>query len=233
MNFSSVKRMYIQVNGQTEEVKKVEDANGVVLWKKASRLPAEYQEVEYIQNSRNDGLNQYIDTGCTLTTNARAVVTEEQDVITQYTWQEHGVSGNDSFAFGTYGNNIYYAVNSSDIDTHVAFPFGTKLTHDLNAYSGYYSAYNEVTKTELFRDNNLASFIGSSKSFWLFRYHGGGQHFTYSKLYSAQIYDGTTLLRDLVPCYRKLDSKPGLYDLVNDVFYTNAGSGEFTVGSDV
>lgn len=32
---------------------------------------------------------------------------------------------------------------------------------------------------------------------------------------------------DLVPKLRTLDSKPGLYDNVNGVFYTNQGSGEF------
>jgi len=32
------------------------------------------------------------------------------------------------------------------------------------------------------------------------------------------------------PCYRKSDNKPGMYDLTNGVFYTNAGSGEFIYG---
>lgn len=37
----------------------------------------------------------------------------------------------------------------------------------------------------------------------------------------------------LVPCYRKVDNKPGMYDIVNQVFYTNQGSGEFEVGGNV
>lgn len=37
----------------------------------------------------------------------------------------------------------------------------------------------------------------------------------------------------LIPCYRISDRKPGMYDIVNDVFYTNAGTGEFLVGPDV
>ncbi|MCR4964873.1 MAG: hypothetical protein K6A41_04375 [Bacteroidales bacterium] len=32
---------------------------------------------------------------------------------------------------------------------------------------------------------------------------------------------------DLYPALRDSDSKPGMYDIVNDVFYTNAGTGEF------
>ncbi len=41
------------------------------------------------------------------------------------------------------------------------------------------------------------------------------------RLYSCQIWDGNTLIRDFVPCYRKSDNEVGLYDIVNDVFYTN------------
>ena len=38
----------------------------------------------------------------------------------------------------------------------------------------------------------------------------------------------------LIPCYRKADNEIGLYDTVNDVFYTNANSvGYFDKGSDI
>ena len=53
------------------------------------------------------------------------------------------------------------------------------------------------------------------------------------KLYSCNIYDNTIIIRNLVPCYRKADSVAGLYDLVNNTFYTNQGTGEFTVGPDI
>ena len=41
------------------------------------------------------------------------------------------------------------------------------------------------------------------------------------------------LVREFIPCYRKADSVAGLYDLANNTFYTNAGSGVFVVGPDV
>ena len=52
------------------------------------------------------------------------------------------------------------------------------------------------------------------------------------RIFSCQIYDGGTLIRDYLPCRRKSDSKPGLYDLINGAFYPNAGTGEFTLGTD-
>ena len=44
--------------------------------------------------------------------------------------------------------------------------------------------------------------------------------------------DGTPI-RNFVPCYRKSDNVIGLYDTVEGVFYTNAGTGSFTKGVDV
>ena len=49
------------------------------------------------------------------------------------------------------------------------------------------------------------------------------------KLYSCQIYDNDTLVRDYVPC-QKPDGTIGLWDDVNSVFYGNAGTGTFTAG---
>lgn len=34
----------------------------------------------------------------------------------------------------------------------------------------------------------------------------------------------------LLPCYRKADNEPGFYDVINNQFYTNQGTGSFGVG---
>ena len=70
-------------------------------------------------------------------------------------------------------------------------------------------------------------------------YYGGNGNpntecFVKAKLYSSQIYDNNNLVRNFIPCKRKSDNKPGLYDLVEGKFYTNQGSGEdFIAGPDV
>ena len=53
------------------------------------------------------------------------------------------------------------------------------------------------------------------------------------QLYGCKIWDDDILVRNFVPCYRVSDNKPGLYDLVNDEFLTNSGTGEFTLGPEV
>ena len=46
----------------------------------------------------------------------------------------------------------------------------------------------------------------------------------------CQISEGTNLVRNLIPCYRNSDNVVGLYDIVNNVFYTNDGTGDFIAG---
>lgn len=49
------------------------------------------------------------------------------------------------------------------------------------------------------------------------------------RLYSCKIYDGETLTRDYIPS-RNSSGSAGLYDIVNNTFYSNQGSGTFTGG---
>lgn len=60
-------------------------------------------------------------------------------------------------------------------------------------------------------------------------YAGTADRFAPMTLYSCQIYDNGTLVRNFVPCKNSNDAV-GLYDLVNDVFYSNNGTGVFVAG---
>lgn len=51
-------------------------------------------------------------------------------------------------------------------------------------------------------------------------------------LYSCQIYDNDTLIRDYIPC-QTAAGDIGLWDDVNSVFYGNAGTGAFTAGPEI
>lgn len=55
----------------------------------------------------------------------------------------------------------------------------------------------------------------------------------YMKLYSCQIYDNGTLIRDYVPAKRKPDGAVGMLDKLNNVFYGNKGTGAFIAGPEV
>ena len=53
------------------------------------------------------------------------------------------------------------------------------------------------------------------------------------KLYQFTVLQYGIPIRDLYPCYRKSDNVIGLYDIVNEVFYTNGGIGLFYKGPNV
>lgn len=50
-----------------------------------------------------------------------------------------------------------------------------------------------------------------------------------AKIYSCQIYDNGVLVRDMWPCYDP-DGVACMYDKVEQKYYYNAGTGEFTAG---
>ena len=60
---------------------------------------------------------------------------------------------------------------------------------------------------------------------------------TYSKyrnrLHRVQFFNSTTLIHDYIPCYRRSDMKPGMYDLISRTFLTNSGTGEFLLGPSI
>lgn len=58
----------------------------------------------------------------------------------------------------------------------------------------------------------------------------GIAYYAKAKLYSFKIYENGILVRNMIPCYRKSDNVAGLYDTLNNVFYTNSGTGDFIKG---
>ena len=109
----------------------------------------------------------------------------------------------------------------------------TSITADMKRH--YYSAKNgqwtydkttgSISSTWYFQasDSNLTLYIGGMHA------KNDTEHYTdaltLEKIYGSKIYHNGTLLRNYVPALRKSDLKPGLYDLVNNVFYVNQGTG--------
>lgn len=92
---------------------------------------------------------------------------------------------------------------------------------------------NGVKTVESAFNTDIVSAIGDSCDLWLFTWmttpnngndrNNRGRWRVYSIVYKE---DGIEKL-NLVPCVRKLDSKPGFYNLVTGSFLVNQGTGEF------
>lgn len=81
---------------------------------------------------------------------------------------------------------------------------------------------------------NTSSTVNATTNMFLLALNdvGTAKYFLSAKLYSCQIYDGSTLVRDFIPI-KTTTNTYGLWDNVNKVLYKNAGTGAFTGGSAV
>ena len=82
-------------------------------------------------------------------------------------------------------------------------------------------------------DSKIAGFVSfaSSSTLYLFNLNlNSGNYAAAAKVWSYRHIRNGVSIRDIVPCYPKSDSKPGMFDLVTNEFFTNAGTGEFLYG---
>ena len=179
-------------------------------------LPNEYQKVNYIES---DG-NQYINTGVVPNSQQKyRLKYNVSDVITNEVIFGSRTSG----TYSTSTNQIY----AGNQVTYFYFYSGTNVFKTDNISSNTIYVEN--------RNANSGNFDNTAtQPIFLFALNNMGSPSAYAttKLYSFKIYDNNILVRDFVPCYRKSDNEIGLYDLVNNVFYTNQGTGEFSYGAE-
>ena len=87
--------------------------------------------------------------------------------------------------------------------------------------------------TEVIKGDNLASpadcYLFGLNNNGTFAQAGSGCRIYYAKFWTRE----GELIRDLVPCKRKSDNVLGMYDKIDRIFFTNAGSGTFTAGPNV
>ena len=200
------------------------------------RLPAEYQEVEYIQSSNTQYINtEVINQWTTLSVDMKFIITQTNP------------SGYEDWLFWakwstTQSPTVYIWTESLKYlstwcwsnTTYVVKPIVLNTVHTLTvnySSSGRTWTYDE----ESFTSNMWISNNANNTNWYMSFFSDGSTPVSkcYMKLYYGKITVNWALVRDLVPCYRKSDSVIGMYDVVNDVFYTNAGSWTFTKWPDV
>lgn len=181
-----------------------------------------YQEVEYIESNGT----QYIDTGITCKTGLtiqiafKNLVTNVSDIFGNF------VSEDNSFRLFTYSNDCYldYGSGCNTDNRHIftKTSFNIKLNFEIG--NGYVKDLSTNTDLLTFEKENFV------KDYNLLICPSLAGGYTCNQIYYVKIYDNNILVRDFIPCYRKSDNEVGLYDLVNHVFYTNAGTGAFGQG---
>ena len=190
-------------------------------------LPSGYTQIQYIQSSGS----QYINTGFKPKYNTRVVMDAQ---IT-------GIGTTGSFLFGARDEASATAANQFVLYTTNAGAFrsdyfGTNKSVTIADFTDRTVFDKNGATMTMFgtKIQNTAVTSGAcSYPLFLFANNSAGTAHTFKaklKLYSCQIYDNGTLVRDFVPC-KNASGKAGLYDLVGGVFYTDAAGGSFTAGA--
>lgn len=184
-----------------------------------SRLPDGYTEVAYIQSSGT----QYVDTGFAPNQDTRCVMDAQMTEATTSTFYFGARAGTSSLTY-----NVLYTPSGirSDYGTSKVAASGLTATDRLLIDKN--KNICTIGDTEIANDTQTYQ---SALNLFLCAVNGGGTagYFGSLKLYSCKIYDDDTPIRDYVPCINA-DNAVGLYDLVDEQFYGNAGTGTFTAG---
>lgn len=199
------------------------DYSKCLIYKDTPILPKEYTQVDCLKLTGT----QYIDTGVYGNLETELVATAMRS--TSGNMQIFGDVSNNSRAITC---NIGWSKTTTTVNR-----FGNKSL-DI-AYRNYIEPSQPFTiksnKTGIFIDNIQIGTFDTTTSFTtqrtlLLATRNGSSlsNLWVGSIYSCQIYDNGTLIRNFIPCYRNSDKVVGMYDLANGVFYTNAGTGVFT-----
>lgn len=188
-----------------------------------TKLPNEYQEVEYIKSTGT----QYIDTRIVATS---SINIEAYVKLWIYSKERLFGASNNNYKY-----EIYCTADSSlRVFYHNVYRDVIKLQSVLKEY------IIEIKQGKVFIDNVLQTertdTFDTELNLYLFASNINNYADYYGKdifLEKFKIYDNNILVRDFIPCYRKSDNEIGLYDLVNNEFYTNQGTGTFIKGNDI
>lgn len=201
----------------------------------SSRLPDGYTEVEYVENTGSVGL----DLGVTANQDTRIVVTM-QTVTDTNNGRLLGCGGYDRRDNGWQFN----FESGSEGTLHISW--GTIAGWTEYSYYGDYNVHEyDWDKNNFYVDKGTANEFSATTTYGTFETtdtiglfcnkqnaYGGLENFWKGKCFSCKLYDDGTLIKDLIPCTRDSDSKAGMYDIVNNVFFYPP-SGDLVAGNQV
>lgn len=194
---------------------------------KKSRLPNEYQEVEYLEGTGKQRIDTDIYTSLSDNT--------EYDAVVGY-WTP---SKTRQLMGADYG--AYFGVSQYN---HYEIGADSKIIPSTSEYDVIHFQQDIANRRQILTVNGT-KFIRNNFTNWkanlisIFGLTAGQIELgTYvfecnCRLKMFRITRNQTILGDFVPCYRKSDGEIGMYDTVSKTFYTNGGTGTFLKGADV
>lgn len=236
-------KAYITDQGDIISGKFVEDKAEAIVTEKSTfecsevyeEIDSAYERLEYIESTGT----QYINTGISGNTVLRKIETYHY-LTTSKTSQI------------LFGNNQYYLFYREWDTTRpyygVYVPGSGYVQTSILMSPGYTYSYVELRPDgtlEFLVDKDGVTQVktgthtntyNNAYNHYLFGYNNNGPmgYDVPCRMYMFRVYgENNVLIRDFIPCKRKSDNVLGLFDSVNKVFYTNAGSGTFGAGPSI
>lgn len=193
-----------------------------------SRLPKGYQEVEYLESTgtqyiitdipANDGTDITIDFQLKKVDQPYRVVFGARSIVPErwYLYIQNSTQWN-------FGHGVGKMVDiSTGGDRHIV---------------NYITSNDKRVEIDGVRVKSFTSQVQTGLGIYIFYANNPANEQMFpceAKIFSFKAKDAIAN-KDyhLIPCYDKKTLIAGMYDIVNDVFYTNAGTGEFLVGMDI
>lgn len=189
-----------------------------------SVLPAEYTQLDYIESTGT----QYIDTGVSGGTNASYEIKFNPLATAANAWEQYFCGAKVSTI-----PKIYCATSGDVIG--IATSWGNspavKLKNQVDeAMTVTYNADGSMCVDGV-QNTGVSRTAGNgwgNETWYVFNSHGEPALMASMKLYYLKMWTDGELVRDFVPVLRNADNAVGLYDLANEQFYENTGTGSFS-----
>ena len=183
----------------------------------AAELPSGYTRLEWIQSTGG----QYIDTGISVPCNSEKVIIEFAP-MEDNTSNDNPLTGHAAPAW-SWDANLTFILNERLWTANTGYGFAEIKTGTFYKveYTSSYCRVNDGTMLEL----GARTYVDGYNNTLFYASTKYGKH----RVKSYKLYNGSTLVRDLVPCINP-GGKVGTYDLVSKSFLGNSGTGEFIAG---
>ena len=231
---AALKFYALNSNGEYEEYGIVSEVNTLKVAGNA------ITEIEYIATNSTMGVKPFINTGYVHKANTRIVMECDIDGSNTANYQapfgsRAGYGSNMYVFFWRFGGNNKgcFARNSEKVGTEgVNVPTGEKIKIDANGVTLNVYKNGETEPCVSITDDGDPK-AGTTPMYFFDLCHAdhADGSATFMKLYTVQIYEGETLVMDLVPAVNG-EGKGGLKDKLTGTFYGSANSGEFELSAD-
>ena len=201
----------------------VMDMRRRLLMQNANIIPPEYRKIDWIESTSNNGTR--INTGIVMT----------EDLLFEIDFQITASIVQRSYFMGQYaGTRFYMYVAGGTQEPYLQTAFGTNwkttgiiLDNDRHVMRYWFdngslniSNDGQVEHTQAIKEMSGSPIIIAGTTY---------ESQLPVRTYGSKMIKSGVLIQNLIPCVRKSDNKPGMYDTVSKTFYTNAGAGEFIV----